>query len=627
MDTPNARETVHVNDEVDDNKLDEEKSECQESYLLSLPVELLVYILSFIHTARDIVKLRYVSKRLRAATEAPSLWDEFVWPLYDPREECSVTSVLKDCGEYIKRCTFPNHVPQCKLLKLVSHCSNVVQLSLPAVTEFGLDELKQALGPMNSLEKLEVGLGNRHYYIEPLLLIEGLKELTIHVNENDLCKLGISEWMRRGYVPAHLVLKAKRVNQEEKDYLQSLFATRYAPPKEYLSCFKLYYDFQVPLNLFPNIPEFQLEFGQFAISPLVQASRYGILSLNVYSDVLLLTSCIQYGKPIYKAAVTTFSGKMNGFVGNLNCVTEFSFNMADSVHSGHLEQLALACPNLQRLDLKGCSDCLKSLRGLRMIAHCCKQLCGLNLKSIPIREVENCLELWEILGSTRLTHLYMEVCTFYPSDNAGTDKKLDRLFKQFSCLQALQLYSDDGMCLNCNKSKVDWSLLSNFPSLRYCRLHSNDRSAVESIANACNELVCLYCYCIRLVLTSICHLKLEQLFINSLFTAIPNSFLDSISAHGQLVHVIMDVYSVTAEGVVCLILNSPGLLTLIISTGKHILNEQGVRFHAKDIKAVVKKTFLHRKLFSVGDFRFLCYGSCDIDSFLYDTDLLPLWYT
>ena len=74
--------------------------------------------------------------------------------------------------------------------------------------------------------------------------------------------------------------------------------------------------------------------------------------------------------------------------------------------------------------------------------------------------------------------------------------------------------------------------------------------------------------------------------------------MDAISGHGKLVHVIMYVHSVTAEGIISLITNSPGL---IICTYQRVYNEQGVKVFAKDIRATVKKTFSHRKLSSVGD--------------------------
>ena len=43
-----------------------------------------------------------------------------------------------------------------------------------------------------------------------------------------------------------------------------------------------------------------------------------------------------------------------------------------SVHSNHLEQLAVVCPNLQRLNLQGSVNCLKDLQGLRAIVNTCQ---------------------------------------------------------------------------------------------------------------------------------------------------------------------------------------------------------------------------------------------------------------
>ena len=84
-------------------------------------------------------------------------------------------------------------------------------------------------------------------------------------------------------------------------------------------------------------------------------------------------------------------------------------------------------------------------------------------------------------------------------------------------------------------------------------------------------------------------------------TNIPTIFIDTMSAHGKLIHVIMYVHSVTAEGIISLITNCPGLLTLIICTYQCVYNEQHVKVFAKDIRATVKMFFSHRKLFSVGD--------------------------
>ena len=160
---------------VENNHVENPDHQAPSVNLMSLPVELLVYIVSFLQSTRDLVKLRYVSRTLKAVTETSSLWNEFVWPLYDPREELSVMNVLKNVGKYVKRLIFPNHVAQSKLLGMAGLCRNVTHLALPAVTELDLDKVKQIVLPMRSLEKLEVRLCS--HCIEPLLIIEGLKEL------------------------------------------------------------------------------------------------------------------------------------------------------------------------------------------------------------------------------------------------------------------------------------------------------------------------------------------------------------------------------------------------------------------------------------------------------------------
>ena len=61
-------------------------------------------------------------------------------------------------------------------------------------------------------------------------------------------------------------------------------------------------------------------------------------------------------------------------VHSLNCVTEFNFANTRSVLSKHLEQIALACPNLRHLNLQDNYDRLASLQGLRAIANYCPDL-------------------------------------------------------------------------------------------------------------------------------------------------------------------------------------------------------------------------------------------------------------
>ena len=113
--------------------------------------------------------------------------------------------------------------------------------------------------------------------------------------------------------------------------------------------------------------------------------------------------------------------------------------------SEHLEQLAIACPNLQRLNLRQkmshdhdlgvhSTQCLISLRGLHAIANLCHNLQGLNLLNIPVNEVENQTQLWEILSGMKFTHLAVELCVLLPTVN--DEQNLINLFSKCRRLQA-----------------------------------------------------------------------------------------------------------------------------------------------------------------------------------------------
>ena len=95
----------------------------------------------------------------------------------------------------------------------------------------------------------------------------------------------------------------------------------------YTSYFKLYYHFETPLNLSPNLPEFQFEIGQTVTLPFVKASKFGILDLE--HDVFTFCN----GKQFYKldnrlsTRINSFDHQttvFNNYVDSLDCVTEFT---------------------------------------------------------------------------------------------------------------------------------------------------------------------------------------------------------------------------------------------------------------------------------------------------------------
>ena len=98
-----------------------------------LPIELLVYIFSLLPTSHDIVRLRYVSLKMRSISETSSLWSNFLWPWYDRRKERSVNDVSKVYGTHIKQLAFPGNpggMSPTTAVKMLQQCCNVTKISL-----------------------------------------------------------------------------------------------------------------------------------------------------------------------------------------------------------------------------------------------------------------------------------------------------------------------------------------------------------------------------------------------------------------------------------------------------------------------------------------------------------------
>ena len=402
-------------------------------------MELLVYIISFLPTARDKVKLRYASRTLRVVSETPSLWSEFVWPLYDRREERSVLNVLKACGDYMKRLVFPDHLPP---IQMLSHCNNVTELSLPPVTEFDPEKLRLRIQHMERLEKLEVQLSTD---IKPLLQIGGLKELTVHVpkQHHSLFPSWVEKWMKKHCLPCNfnVVLEMFGAYSVDTNLMELLLRLVDAPLIGYTSYFKLYYNFEVPLNLFPNLPFYQLEIGQTVIQPIVSTSKFKIM--NMEYDTFVLTDQVCNGKQHCKAdsdlLTVSFSGPLlvNNSVASLECVTELTIWLDnDSVDT--LKQLPTSCPNIQRLSVIGRSIAASVLDGLRAIALHCLNLHGLNLLDGGGESLKDFhISMWEILSEMKLTHLLLETCAIFGFN--ADEQKLSYIFQKCSTLQALQI--------------------------------------------------------------------------------------------------------------------------------------------------------------------------------------------
>ena len=561
---------------------------------------------------------------------------------------------MKACGVHIKRLSFhyliqpnvsvlpPNSsqkaiklVKISEMVKMLQYCSNVTHLNLAALDHsssqgiYSDTQLREQIQQMKHLEVLTVHCHAGSF--QPYLNLKTtLKELTIYMVIQVKKEIQTFEdWKTNEFIPPNLniIVLTKRMHIfSTLGMFQEYFMTSWPVwnsqiPAGRVACFRLYINYKVPLNLFQNAPDFQLQYGETATPPFVKGDNMGI------TEWFLLTDGNNGGKVIHKAVCfrdisSTMYDVIRDYEDNQlldNNLTELYLNCNIDV-----KQIIVVCPQLQRLSLK--NHTLR-LDDLQMIATCCCSLQGLNLAEVPIPDVQFCVRVWEILSSMKLTHLSMDslLCGSKLKIDNPLAKQLTTLFKQCTKLQALELcgehYSDFSVTISGNNYK----LLSHFPSLEYCRLTETQQSnCMQDILTTCEKLKYFYCNCSVQSSLSTAHCdNLQQLCISSRQTDLDDNFMDTVSAHGGLIHVALFVRSMTSKGITILIKNSPNLLTLI-----GLLKEK--RYKGKYFESLstsLGKTFAYRNLFTSGFclIQQLDGYNIDLDDWMQNTDLLSLW--
>ena len=621
--------------------------------MLNLPTELLVYIVSFLPSLRDRVTLLYVSRRLRSVvSESPLLWRDFVWNTGD---EGSVNKVLKMCGQHVKRLSFPHYVTPSKLVGMSEYCKNVIQLGLPS-TKLHPEQLGRILLHMEHLQRLDIQWDTEVKQLLDEVVGMNLTELTIRLwvesydafyHNNKLrqsLSLFLDDWILLGFVPQNVNLFTAMMtplNGWQKLLLDIWYKAKSTSPVGCTGYFKWYVNHKIPLNLFPMLlPVFQLEFGQTTFLPFVSTSNCGLPELE--NDLLRLTNCVSDSNLVYQVTNAFMEYeqwiKFSSFFcssRNLGCAIIQLFLQGCDLSSNQLGQIGTAFPNLQRLDISNNEDCLERLQGLCTIASSCHHLQGLNLLGVPLYNLENQLKLWEILSDMKLTHLAIDLSLLLPSSEDAKQKMIS-LFKKYASLRALE---SEFIFYNSYKGNLKPTILSHFSSLIFYRTDSCFVTTLQDLLTSCKGLTCLSVCSRQIVvlrsLTLISHCNLLQLSISSGATDLPNNFMNMVSAHGRLEHVVLYVNSVTSEGIAMLVSNSPNLVTFHLIVKNEICQHTGAheRVNSNVLDMRLKQEYSHHRLFLLGSFivKVANYGTVNLNklNLLFDhlgnTDLISMW--
>ena len=639
--------------------------------LEELPNELLVHIFSFLPTSRDIVKLRYVSRKIRSISETPSLWKKLFWPWYDEREEKSLNAALEVCGTHVNRLVVPDVVScigtclqrglQCNewdedenkcclwydidsleenlffmapstAMKMLRCCCNVTEVTLGMCLNG--DEVKEVVEKMEHLRKLEI-CHNISKPSKPIIAAAGcanLEKLVLHGMHDFGGTECLSEWVHFGFQPRNLsIVLNKFTKPSSLRYMLKRWSQWNSQiPAGHTAYYKLYSTECNLQDVSLAAPVFQLDFGQTATYPLVKASDFGLFGFS--DDVLLLTNSTSTRKVVHKVSVKPSNPDTCGYyefscpsrlcckVSSLSFVTDFTARDCELL-SSHLEQLSVACPNLERLNLRGNTKCLESLQGLRNIVDHCHNLQGLNLENVHMKKRrrlgsyealnENCMELWEVLSEIKmLNHLRIEMCTMKPfmEIDVCSQHSFVELALKFVHLKQLDLMESDDDQTTCvffsDGSLQGYPvLLSHFPSLVCLYVETLTVTILiadiitncknlkyfkyrnwEPISNAQSFLI-------------VPNTHLQYLDIESDDGVVDEVFMDSVSVHGELEIVYLSVLSITEAGITALIGNSPKLCIFNIFFYQEFEDDKLI-----SIKDRLEKKFIHRKLFNLDGF-------------------------
>ena len=631
--------------------------------LEELPYEVLVYIFLLLPTLRDIVRLRYVSRKIRSIlSETPSLWNIFLWPWYDKREERSLYNVLEVCGTHVNRLVFPDvvscvrgtsvhwhkcgdlpprdlfmasfHIKDFKeklfvmapstAMKMLRYCCNVTEVTLG--TCLNGDQVKEIVKKMKHLKKLDM-CHSTSIPIKPIMVAAScgsLESLVLRgVDASCIRHDHLPEWVRVRFQPPNLsIVVHENIDVLFQHYLLKILQKwqlwNIQIPAGHTACFKFYFTECNPWDTCSATPVLQLDFGKTATYPFVKAKNFGLSGFD--DNLLLLTNSASNGKVDCKASVMRSDGfsfcmrKLCCDVSGLSFLTDFTATRRGLLCS-HLEQLSVACPNLERLNLSGNPSCLESLKGLRNIVYHCHKLQAINLENIHVTKIQNCMELWELLSEIKmLNHLRIEMCTMksFIEIVVCSQHSIVKLALKFMHLKRLELMFNDDREAPCIPSKDDLHqaypvLLSQFPSLVCCFVENRIGTIVVDMITKCKHLKYFKynCNCWEPLfgtqpLSAAPNKHLQYLDIYLREGKIDEAFMDSVSAHGELKTVLLYEVSVTEAGITALIENSPKLCLFKIHfyTGFFIEKHKQL----KTFKDMLTKKFLHRKLFNLDGF-------------------------
>lgn len=597
-------------------------------FLISLPNELLVSILSYL-SARDKLYIRLTCRRLYSLLSDSLFWTTISWRDYFPlKHEKAMKCALRlgsasltklnvfSCGP-IALSKFKSTLASCSLLKSVVLVGFTV--SQPQIASLLLS---------TSLRNLEVEILEKEskQTVETLTQSQ-LISVVLHIHQAPNITILTKVWSDAGYSPSDMTLC---IRHDSGMYITG---------------------FQFALvNLLDGLPlcshKARLAVGysnihtymrQATMQPFCEISngksgfKFSLLcckelGLSTYRCMLSLTrpnaTSANYTAACMHKSSLKYNQSVPQDVGLIENITELCLANQMELSSHHLTQIAVNCPHLIRLNIQKCTSSLLDLSGLSSVVTHCHNLQGINLGHIHHQQVEDIVKFWGMLAKLKqLTHLricYCLVCSgravpqgrsasfvagSHPSrvscftSHSPDTEVLRAIIRKLTTVDALELICYRSVCVQ--DDTTAFKTLSYFKSVRHLRLEGSPHkvSALEEILSPL-QLSTLHISTSSLESLIVpsnpaCYQTLQKISIIAPTSEviISRDIASALTSRKQLTHIYMAVAFNSPDAITILVNKSPNLMEFFL-TGKMTHTRSSV----KQLERSVNSELMQKKV-------------------------------
>ena len=591
-------------------------------FLMSLPSELLVAILSFL-CARDKFYVSLTCHRLNILLSDPIFWKSVFWRDYfPPREEKALRHVMKlgvssmtklsifSCGTFALS-RFRSVFESCTRLKSITLIGFTLSQSQIAAVLLSI-----------SAKYLEVEIAEKDCtQIMEILAPSQLTSVVLHIRRTPNIAVLAKTWSNAGYLPSDVTLCCRynsgvSVGGIQFALMKILDSLRPCDHKARLavgySSIHTYIK-QATMQPFCEIINKNMGF---------KISQVSCNKLGLTTHMLSLTRS-NVRSTSYSAGYVHSVGQTQGIpqdITLLGNITELCLANLQELSSHHLTLIANSCCHLVRLNIQKCTKSLLDLSGLSDIISHCHNLNGINFDLIHHHEVECVIRLWEILSTSKhLSHLrfcYCMVCLSKMAPQCATPdrvhSRVSRIVQQAHDVQVLQasirkLITVDTLELTCHVPRMQddhttFQILSCFQLVYHLQLEGSPHTM--DILKQIFPLVRLSSihihtgtrHLLKMPSDPACYRSLQKVAIMApLFPKaimVTQSIASALTAAKKLTHIYIAACFDSPHAITTLILESPWLVDFFV-TGKlecaSITSQSSVKKLEKAVKSELSK--------------------------------------